>query len=122
MKNIIGENIKKLRLNEGLTQKQLGEALGVSQAVVGFWESGRNLPKDENIKELALFFAVSPADLRGEVSDSYIELVTQHISDDTQSQRLATAISQLNYLGKDKVIEYAKDISGNPKYNKNETE
>lgn len=121
----LGNNIKKLRLNEGLTQKQLAEALNVSQTVVGFWESGRNKPKEDKIKELASLFCVSIPDLKGEKQDnsvSYVELITKHINDDSQSERLALILSQLNYLGKEKVIEYARDLSGNPRYNKNVTE
>ena len=116
MENTIGERIKKLRLYNGLTQKQVGEQIGVSQTIIGFWESGRNLPKEENIRMLAGLFGVSPADLRGEEQQSYVDFVTQFINDDTQSKRLASALSELNYLGKEKIIEYAKDISGNPKY------
>ena len=38
--NIIGEQIQKYRKQEGMTQKELGEAIGVSSSAVSQWESG----------------------------------------------------------------------------------
>ena len=35
----IGNNIKRLRVNRGVTQEQLGEALGVSGQAVSKWEN-----------------------------------------------------------------------------------
>lgn len=35
----IGTNIKRLRVNKGITQEQLGEALGVSGQAVSKWEN-----------------------------------------------------------------------------------
>lgn len=38
--NIIGEQISKFRRAKGLTQRELGEAIGVSSSAVSQWESG----------------------------------------------------------------------------------
>ncbi len=38
--NIIGEQIAKFRKSKGLTQRELGEAIGVSASAVSQWESG----------------------------------------------------------------------------------
>lgn len=56
-----GELIRKLRLEKGLTQEQLGEMVGVQKSAVAKWENG----KVENIKrtklqELGKIFGVSP--------------------------------------------------------------
>ena len=40
----IGTNIKRLRVNKGVTQEQLGEALGVSGQAVSKWENESALP------------------------------------------------------------------------------
>ena len=51
----ISDFVKNLRLSMNLTQKAFGEILGVSGASVGFYETGRNEPKDvilEKLKEL----------------------------------------------------------------------
>ena len=41
----IGENIKSLRESRGLTQAQLGDAVGVSDKAVSTWESGKREPR-----------------------------------------------------------------------------
>ena len=44
-----GEYIKKHRQKKGLSQKKLGEKLGVSQQMIGQWENGNSNPKVETI-------------------------------------------------------------------------
>lgn len=43
--SIVGENIKKLRIERGYTQKELAEMLNVSQNAVHNWETGKREPK-----------------------------------------------------------------------------
>ena len=51
--------LKDLREEKGLTQEQLGKALGyTSHAIISQWESGRIFPAIENLIILAKFFAV----------------------------------------------------------------
>lgn len=49
----IGENIKKYRNKIGLSQKELGERLSVSQAMVAQYENGKRVPKVETIQKIA---------------------------------------------------------------------
>lgn len=58
----IGSYIKKLRIETGYSQEQLGALLGVQRAAVQKWECGRvqNL-KRETILKLANIFNVSPS-------------------------------------------------------------
>lgn len=58
----VGDYIKKLRLEKGLTQEELGNLVGVKRAAVNKWESGlvQNL-KRTTIKRLSEIFDVSPA-------------------------------------------------------------
>lgn len=37
---IIGNNIKRIRQNKGVTQEQLGDSIGVSGQAVSKWENG----------------------------------------------------------------------------------
>lgn len=55
----LGEKIKKLRCDGGLTQDELAEILFVSRTAVSKWESGRGYPNIESLKALSEYFAVS---------------------------------------------------------------
>ena len=55
----IASRIKELRLEKGMTQAQLGAAIGVSQKAVDYWERGVNEPKASYIFKLAQIFDVS---------------------------------------------------------------
>lgn len=55
----IGKKISKLRFESGLTQKQLGDKVGVSRSTIGFYESDKYIPTAEHAKSLADFFGVS---------------------------------------------------------------
>lgn len=51
-----GENIKRMRTRLGLTQKELGEKIGISARRIGTWEQGAVLPTDDNKQKLEKFF------------------------------------------------------------------
>ncbi len=55
----LGERIKELRLEKGISQAGLGKAVGVSQKAVDFWERCINEPKASYIIALVEFFGVS---------------------------------------------------------------
>lgn len=59
----IGENIKSLRESHGLTQAQLGDAVGVSDKAVSTWESGKREPRMGAVEKLAAFFGVDKSEL-----------------------------------------------------------
>lgn len=63
------ESLVSLREQKGLTQKQVGEALGISQAAVAQFENGSANPTIQRIK---LYAMVIGASLRFEVVDSGI--------------------------------------------------
>ena len=54
----IGEFLKHLRNDKGLTQEQLAEHFYVSSRTVSRWETGRNMPDVEMLIELADFYNV----------------------------------------------------------------
>lgn len=57
--NIFGNNLKLLRLEKGLSQKALGEILGVCNQTVSFWETGNREPDLDTVKTIAEYFDVS---------------------------------------------------------------
>lgn len=55
----IGEQIKDLRIKNGVSQEQLAEAVNVSRQTVSSWERGEKFPSKKNIERLAIFFKIS---------------------------------------------------------------
>lgn len=55
----IGERIKALRCNRGISQSGLGSLLGIKQTAVSMIEKGTNQPTVSQIEVLARYFAVS---------------------------------------------------------------
>lgn len=55
----LGERIRKLRKESGLTQEQLAEALSVSVSAVHKWESGKATPELGMLVDIAEFFETS---------------------------------------------------------------
>ena len=55
----IGQRIKELRLEKGLSQMQLGKLIGVSQKAIDYWERSVNEPKASYIIALVNFFGIT---------------------------------------------------------------
>ena len=58
---MIGANIKKLRLEHGMTQKNLADKLFVSAQAVSRWENNEVEPSISTILELAKIFEIGRA-------------------------------------------------------------
>ena len=59
MKNIFKENFKQLRLEKGIGQVELSNALGVSKGVISLWENGLREPTMSSLIVIAKYFNVS---------------------------------------------------------------
>ena len=59
----IGEFLKKLRKEKGLTQEQFADELQVSGRTVSRWETGSNMPDISLLVEIAEFYDVSIPEL-----------------------------------------------------------
>ena len=53
MNNIFAENLKRIRTGKGLTQGELGDAIGYSNKAVSKWESGGGIPGVEILLRLS---------------------------------------------------------------------
>lgn len=61
----IGENIRRIRKERGLTLKQLGDEVGVSEAYIRAYETGRRNPKLKSLEALAKALHVNVEALTG---------------------------------------------------------
>ncbi|MCL2884164.1 MAG: LexA family transcriptional regulator [Oscillospiraceae bacterium] len=75
MAAIVGQNIKRLREERRLTQKQLGDAVGVSNRTVSTWEIGTKMPRGPVVKKLAAYFGISEGELLAGPSSAFISLL-----------------------------------------------
>ncbi len=80
---MIGEQIRALRKEKGITQEQLSEVMGVSVAAVSKWETGQTAPELSALTILADYFEISVDCLLGHT---------------LQSSRKDTLIAQMNAL------------------------
>ncbi len=60
-----GENLKRLRKGQNLTQKELGAKVGLSKAVVSKYENGLGFPSFDVLVQLARYFGVTTDYLLG---------------------------------------------------------
>lgn len=59
----LGENLRKLRKENGLSQEQLADSLNISRQAISKWESGKAYPDIENLIQLRSIFKVTLDDL-----------------------------------------------------------
>ena len=48
-----------MRKQQGMTQEQLGESLGVTNKTVSRWETGKNMPDIDKLQELSAILGIS---------------------------------------------------------------
>lgn len=59
IKNEIGDNLRRLRKDAGLSQKQMAKALGISAATLCSYETGKTVPSMTVVIKAATIFHVS---------------------------------------------------------------
>ena len=96
---MLKDNIKKARLDAGLTQIEVAEKLGVAQAQYARWENGGRNPKDETVKKLAEIFGVTFDKLQGRNGglDDIVDLLRKVELTDEQKLEIYFLIKK--YLG-----------------------
>lgn len=125
----VGEHIKKVRLKKKLSQKALGEKLGMSQQMIAQYENGERNPKLETLKKIAGVLNVSLLDLGiipDELNQLFMQLdqqgVTKYIHGATNElAQIINSLENLNNLGQQKILAYTKDLSKIPEYQKDPT-
>ena len=122
----IGENIKRIRKEKGLTQEGLGEKCDPKMAgsAIRRYENGSAIPKLETIQRIAdgLDTAISNI-LTGEylmqnpVTEKDLGNWRSSL-DKTKSDKINELFNMLNKVGKDKAIEQVELLSKIPDYTK----
>lgn len=98
----LGNRIYELRKAKCLSQKELGEMLGVSNKSVSKWENGVTIPKTETLVKLAQIFGISTQELlQGKTDD---RLTLSQLSSKVNEMLLTEEIQKRNE--QDKVKNY----------------
>lgn len=93
-----GERLKKLRTEKGITQEKLGNIIGVSDRVIGYYEADNRFPKDEILlNKIADYFEVSLDYLLGRTDNKNI---VQDIDKKLKDNDIAIAANSKVDLGK----------------------
>lgn len=121
---MIGGMIRKRREELGLTQEELATKLGYkSKSTINKIEMGVNDITQSKIIAFASVLKTTPSYLMGwenpdKSKDGEVcESVVGYDLKSTQG-KINKAIGELNQEGKEKVLEYAKDLQGTGKYKK----
>ena len=69
----VGMRIKDLRISKSMTMRELGKAIGVSNATISDWENGKVMPSGENLLNLADLLNVSADYLLGRTDRAALE-------------------------------------------------
>lgn len=105
----IGENIKRLRLEKGITQEQLSEILGVSTVAVSKWERGENLPDISLLPKLAYYFGTTTDELLS-YDACAVELDIQRFVDEHTKQAGLGHWDMCRELSKKAIADFPNDF------------
>lgn len=97
----VGENIRRIRQEQGLTQKQLSKLCGIDAANIRKYESGRQKPKQETLLKMAKALRVHLKDLvDSSIWEEYDHEHPQQIEANIQSvQRIEAMEAYLERMG-----------------------
>lgn len=123
----IGERIQKARKAAKLSQKELGDKLGVSASMIGQYENNLRKPKLNRLYSLANALNVYPSDL-ADLDETLmlglgpmITIETEDgefisLSADTQEAQLLNKYNMLNESGKKVALDRLNELLQIPKY------
>lgn len=106
----LGENLKKYRIQNGLTQEQLAEVFGVSPQAVSRWELGTTFPDIALLPVIADYFDITTDELfgiNGEKTQREIERILEHNTELHRKGKIAESVSYL----REKTALYPKSAS-----------
>lgn len=124
----IGERIRKYRKEAGLSQKELGERLGVSQQHIAQYESGKRKPKLETQREIAHAIGIPLSKLNEKLpyyvdndTEDENELLVKNIIADRIKMNIIEAFNKLNYIGQKEAEKRVNELAEIPRYTQNDT-
>lgn len=115
----VGQNIKAIRKEKGITQKKLSELTGISEVTIRQYEAEKYKPKLEQVKKIAKALNTSPFNITQDLDRIRTDVSTYEYLSDVYGDEIAETIGKflsLNDEGKDKVSDYIDDLIQSHKY------
>ena len=115
----VGQNIKAIRKEKGITQKKLSELTGISEVTIRQYEAEKYKPKLEQVKKIAKALNTSPFNITQDLDRIRTDVSTYEYLSDVYGDEVAETIGKflsLNDEGKDKVSDYIDDLIQSHKY------
>lgn len=91
----VGENIRKIRKEKGLTQKKLGELSGINEVQIRQYELGRANPKLETIDKIAAALKVNIVDIMEHFSLEQYKTTSEYLKLEKEVNAIEGIISIL---------------------------
>lgn len=111
----IGDKIKAIRKERGLTQKEFAKKINKSERMIQKYENSEVEPRIEVLRDISLALDISFSEL---INPRNIPININESIDKFKNEYVDFIIDfeQLNDEGKNKVITYTKDLVDNPKF------
>lgn len=110
-----GKKVKEIRKSKGLSQRELGEKMGITQQTIAQYERAIEQPKLTTVRKLAEALDVPIGELVTDwASFSHEEIAMDWVA--PSKNELLKHYQKLNTQGKRKVVDYAEDMANIPKY------
>ena len=100
---MLGEILRELRKDRGMTQSDLAELLSLSPLTISAYECGRSSPDDDVKIKIAKIFNVSLDYLLGLIRDNTIPCPADFTDEEIESVRRYVAFLQYSREGKQKM-------------------
>lgn len=96
----IGDNIKRLRTSNNLSQIELGKIAGVTDKAVSTWENGEKIPRMGAIERMAQHFGITKSAI---IEDTPIDFL--HLIDSEKNTAFAFSAEEKEHIKKYRVLD-----------------
>ena len=109
------DNLRNLRLQRSMTQRDVADGLGTSQSAIAMWENGTREPDFKTIKRIATFFGVPMSSLlpsSEKIDEDYVNVVAESLHANPKLKLLFDHTKHFSEQDMDAVLAVVKAISG----------
>ncbi len=111
-----GSRIQNARKKANLSQKELGEKLGVSASMIGQYENDLRKPKTETLAKIADALGINPWELRNDHMFYFEDFAPLKLN--STIDQIVNSLAKLNDEGQQKAVERVDELTEIPKYKK----